>query len=143
MYETILVPTHRRVDETEAERQAVDIASRYDSEVVGLFVAETRATPIAPGLSPSDIEDMFFEEREHPAVTLEQTAEHHDVATTTATRVGHAYTEIVEAAAEWDADLVVMATHGRSGLDRYLLGSTTERTLRETDVPVLCVPRVN
>ena len=36
-------------------------------------------------------------------------------------------------------DLVVMGTHGRNGLDKYLLGSVTERVVRSADVPVLTV----
>lgn len=39
-----------------------------------------------------------------------------------------------------DIDLVVMGTHGRSGLSRLFMGSTTERTLRLSSVPVLAVP---
>jgi nucleotide-binding universal stress UspA family protein len=39
-----------------------------------------------------------------------------------------------------DIDLVVMGTHGHSGLNRLFLGSTTERTLRSASIPVLAVP---
>lgn len=38
-----------------------------------------------------------------------------------------------------DIDLVVMATQGRSGIDRFLLGSVTEKVIRSVDVPVLAV----
>jgi len=41
---------------------------------------------------------------------------------------------------EHDIDLLVMATHGRSGLDRFLLGSTTERVLRSSKIPMMIVP---
>jgi nucleotide-binding universal stress UspA family protein len=47
--------------------------------------------------------------------------------------------EILSLVAEGDADVVVMGTHGRSGLDRYLLGSVTERVVRQSPVPVLTV----
>jgi nucleotide-binding universal stress UspA family protein len=46
---------------------------------------------------------------------------------------------IVNAAQEQNADLIVMGTHGRSGVSRVMLGSVTERVLRETDRPVLTV----
>lgn len=46
---------------------------------------------------------------------------------------------IVETAERRNADLIVMGTHGRSGLSRVMLGSVTERVLRETDRPVLTV----
>ncbi|MFB6312157.1 MAG: universal stress protein, partial [Salinirussus sp.] len=41
---------------------------------------------------------------------------------------------------QYDIDLVVMGTHGRSGLDRMLLGSVTEKVLRQAAIPVLAVP---
>ena len=52
---------------------------------------------------------------------------------------GRPHRAIVDYAAEYDVDLIVMGTHGRTGLDRYLLGSVTERVVRLSDVPVLAV----
>ena len=46
---------------------------------------------------------------------------------------------IVEAATAQKADLIVMSTHGRSGLGRLVLGSVTESVLRGTTVPILVV----
>jgi nucleotide-binding universal stress UspA family protein len=46
---------------------------------------------------------------------------------------------ILDDAAKWRADLVVMGTHGRRGFNRLLLGSDAERVLREASVPVLLV----
>jgi len=48
-------------------------------------------------------------------------------------------TERFDAVAETDADLVGMATHGRTGLEHAILGSTTERIVRLAEVPVLTV----
>jgi nucleotide-binding universal stress UspA family protein len=50
---------------------------------------------------------------------------------------GSPYRAIVDYAAAEDIDLVVMGTHGRTGFDRYLLGSVTERVVRLSDRPVL------
>lgn len=47
---------------------------------------------------------------------------------------------ILDAAKDLDADLIVMATHGRSGWQRVLLGSVTERVVHLADRPVLCIP---
>ena len=47
---------------------------------------------------------------------------------------------ILEVASEVDADLIVMGTHGRSGMSRALLGSVAEKILRSSPVPVLIVP---
>jgi nucleotide-binding universal stress UspA family protein len=49
--------------------------------------------------------------------------------------------EILTRAAAWPADLIVLGTHGRTGFDRLLLGSVTERVLARASCPVLTVPR--
>lgn len=46
---------------------------------------------------------------------------------------------IHDVAKEWGANLIAMATHGRSGLSRYFLGSTSEKVLRDTELPVMLV----
>lgn len=47
--------------------------------------------------------------------------------------------EIIRAASEWKADVVVMATHGRTGLSHFVLGSVAEKVVRECPCPVLTV----
>jgi nucleotide-binding universal stress UspA family protein len=58
---------------------------------------------------------------------------------TAAVRHGDPRTQIVEYATETDADLVVMGTHGRSGVERVLLGSVTEYVVRHGPTPVVVV----
>ena len=53
---------------------------------------------------------------------------------------GHAAAEIVAAAEAARSDLIVMGSHGRSGFERFVLGSVTERVLRKAACPVLTVP---
>jgi nucleotide-binding universal stress UspA family protein len=57
-----------------------------------------------------------------------------------AVRAGRPHTEILECAAEEQADLIVMGTHGLSGYRRLFFGSVTERVLRDSPIPVLAVP---
>jgi nucleotide-binding universal stress UspA family protein len=52
---------------------------------------------------------------------------------------GAAWEEIARMAAEQNADLIVMGTHGRRGLPRAILGSVAERVIRTSSVPVLTV----
>lgn len=58
----------------------------------------------------------------------------------TALRRGRPAEAILGYAADRDADLIAMGTHGRTGLDRFPLGSTAERVVRHADVPVVTVP---
>ena len=48
---------------------------------------------------------------------------------------------VLDRATTWGADLIVMGTHGRTGLERLVVGSVTEKVLRKASCPVLTVPR--
>ncbi|MCD6525721.1 MAG: universal stress protein [Desulfuromonas sp.] len=52
---------------------------------------------------------------------------------------GLAYDEIIKQAETFNADLIVMGTHGRSGLDHMLFGSTAEKVVRKSPIPVMTV----
>ena len=52
---------------------------------------------------------------------------------------GIAYEEIIKTAQEQEADLIVMGTHGRAGLDHVLFGSTAEKVVRKSPIPVMTI----
>jgi nucleotide-binding universal stress UspA family protein len=54
-------------------------------------------------------------------------------------QIGSPLTEIVNAATEWPADLIVIGSHGRAGIRRALLGSVAEGVMRHAPCPVLVV----
>ncbi len=53
--------------------------------------------------------------------------------------VGYAAEEILEIAAKEEADMIVMGTHGRKGIDRILFGSVAERVVKNSHLPVLTI----
>ena len=55
------------------------------------------------------------------------------------TTKGKIYEQILQEAKEWNADLIVLGSHGRTGAERLLLGSDAEQVARHTDVPVLLI----
>ncbi|MDT8317310.1 MAG: universal stress protein [bacterium] len=57
------------------------------------------------------------------------------------TRKGTPFLEIIEAARELKSDLIVMGTHGRTGIDHILFGSTAGKVVRKSSIPVLTVRR--
>lgn len=61
-------------------------------------------------------------------------------ATRTMVRSGSPAVEILQCAAEAEADLLVLGTHGRTGFERFMVGSVTEKILRKAPCPVLSVP---
>jgi len=56
------------------------------------------------------------------------------------TVTGSPVIEIPASATEHDVDLIVMGTHGRTGIGQWFLGSVTENVVRQAEVPVFCVP---
>lgn len=58
-------------------------------------------------------------------------------------QVGSPFTEIVNAAKDWPADLIVIGSHGRGGIKRALLGSVAEGVMRHAPCPVLVVRAKN
>jgi nucleotide-binding universal stress UspA family protein len=52
---------------------------------------------------------------------------------------GIPYDEIIKTAVQFNADLIVLGTHGRTGLDHVLFGSTAEKVVRKSPVPVMTI----
>ena len=50
--------------------------------------------------------------------------------------------EIINTAKDWDADLIVMGTHGRTGLAHMMMGSVAEYVIKHAGVPVMVVPKI-
>ncbi|HUE86106.1 MAG TPA: universal stress protein [Vicinamibacterales bacterium] len=120
---------------------ALAIARWYEATVTLLHVRAL--VPIAPAV-PEMLPAMALtaEDRDELLAALARFVPA-DAAVTIEREVveGHAATEIVERAKAMSSDLVVLGTHGRSGFERLLLGSVTERVLRKSPCPVLSVPR--
>ncbi|WP_416838203.1 universal stress protein [Haloferax sp. DFSO52] len=140
MYDTILLPTDGS-DATEATiEHATTLARTYDATVRVLSVADSRnrfETPSA-GIAPDVWKESELERAEH-AVDAVLEALPDDVATERVVEEGVPDSVIVDHANDADIDVVVMATHGRTGLDHYLIGSVTERVVRQSSAPVLTV----
>jgi nucleotide-binding universal stress UspA family protein len=91
------------------------------------------------GHSPSLVEETERELRRFAADALDRPVQR-ALTTEFVVRVGKPAAEILDVAATRKADLIVMGSHGRSGVRKLFFGSTTERVLRETVRPVLVTP---
>jgi len=138
MYERILIPTDGSDAVDPAVERAIDLAETYGAQLHALNVVNV-ASLSAEVHTPAVIES--FEEQGEAAVgaVAERAADAGVGDVTTEVVHGTPHRSILEYADENDVDLIVMGTHGRSGLDRYLLGSVTEKVVRSADVPVLTV----
>ena len=124
-----------------AERLAVRLARALGAELVLLHVASEN--PLwRESVGTAQVRAVFEAQRKWAADTLAQRCAAPGVQAVSARwvlKAGVPWQEIVATAAEEHADMIVMGTHGRSGLDRLLLGSVTERVVRAAPCPVLTV----
>ena len=137
MYDRILFPTDGSETAAAAFEYALEIAATHDSTLHALHVVDL------PFDTPSRIRDELAEtlEREGEEI-VEETAERaseREVSVVTEVREGVAHEAIVEYARDRDVDLLVVPTHGRDGIERFLVGSVTERVVNTAPVPVLAV----
>ncbi len=138
MYSEILVPTDGSPASDAAIEHAIDIADRYDARVHSLYVVDGAAYSTLEAGADVVVEALESEGEEATG-RVSTAAENAGVDCTTTVVTGTAYRSIRDYVDERGIDLIVMGTHGRKGLDRYLLGSVTERVVRTSDVPVLTV----
>jgi len=148
-YDRILVPTDGSENAEEATRYGAAIARPYGSDVHVLNVVDLQAAGgafNAGGLDQTFIERLETsgtEAVERVATRIEEIAPGLDVVTAVERTKSFdgAAAGVREYVEDNDVDLVVMGSHGRSNLQRQLLGSIASSVLRTVDVPVLIVTR--
>ncbi len=139
MYDCILAPTDGSEEVEDALRYAFDLARAHDAMVHVLYVVNVAGYGGLPMETAWDgISDALHAEGD-AAVERARSLAPDDVAVETSVLEGSPSRTIVDHATPDRCDLVVMGTHGRGGIDRLLLGSVTERVVRQAAVPVLTV----
>ena len=147
MYDRILIPTDGSDVAEAAIEQALDIAGKYDAELHALYVVDTDAVAYSLGTEQVDrlrqgkFDEMTELKTEAESATgyVGDLAEEYGIDVVEHHAGGQPHRVIDNYAKNNDIDLIVMGSHGRSGVRRALLGSVTERTLRSTHTPVLVV----
>jgi nucleotide-binding universal stress UspA family protein len=139
MFEKVLLPTDGSKAAIPARERAFEIVQMSDGELHILHVAEQ------PKLSGGKTIARKLEEKGERIVEgVGRRAERRGIENVrTHVMRGAAHQAILDYARNNDVDTIVMGTHGRTGVERYVLGSVTERVVRMSDVPVVTVPSKN
>lgn len=141
MYERILMPTDGSAGSEEAIRQGLQLAQQLGSRVSFLYVIESPMALYQTPESISYLPQLYDDLRDAGNAALKRAGD-------MAEQVGVNYNaHLVEDrhptdainSAEDEYDLVVMATHGRSGFNRWMFGSVTEGALRRARKPYLII----
>ncbi|WP_323736898.1 universal stress protein [Methanosphaera sp. ISO3-F5] len=150
MYNKILLPTDGSKNSEKAIKHALTIAEYEDAEIIILNVVDS---VYLTGLPEEDLitkSEMILEEESKKVTSRVEEIIHEleeekgsnakDIKLSTRTVEGNAADVILKLSEKEDIDLIVIASSGKHMLDRFLLGSVTEKTVRHTKVPILVIP---
>jgi nucleotide-binding universal stress UspA family protein len=143
-WKRILVPTDFSDPSSEALAMAMAFAQLAGAtlDLVHVAVEATYALPPPVDVASVPIDMTRVMERAAEGLAAEEKrVRATGIATDSATLIGRPDSEIVSRATATKADLIIMGTHGRSGLAHALLGSVAERVVQRSPCPVLIVPK--
>jgi nucleotide-binding universal stress UspA family protein len=141
-FSRILVPTDFSAGSETAWRTAQRLAAALGAELVLLHVFVEAPLFLEGPFMRERVREVYSGARAWVQEQLEKwaaDARAAGCAARTVVRTGVAYQGIVAAAKDERADLIVLGTHGRGGLDRALLGSVADRVIRTAPCPVMSV----
>lgn len=138
MYDVVLVPTDGSEASLRAADEAFRIARETGATVHAVYVIDESASSLL--LSEKSMAGLLEALSEEGERAVDVIADHADgvEVVTDVIRGMSIHEAVLDYAADHGVDLVVMGTHGRQGL-QHLLGSTTERVIAHSSIPVLVV----
>jgi nucleotide-binding universal stress UspA family protein len=141
MFKRILVPTDGSALSDKAIKAAIELARAVKASVVGMTALEPYSYSNLSEYRPETLDD--YEARMEQAGT-QRLAKIADAAAsagvpveTVSAKTFSPYEAIIDVAKERNCDLIVMASHGRRGLNAVLLGSETQKVLTHSAIPVM------
>ena len=144
MYKRILVATDGSALSKKAVASAIELAATCGAQLVALKVVPRYPQAYFEGSIPlsaeeiSRIETQWTESAQEQLAAVEKAAKAKGVGTKVVTVKSDVVSDaIIAAAKKQKADLIVMASHGRKGIKRLLLGSETQQVLTHSHIPVL------
>ena len=144
MYQKILVATDGSTLSKKAVRSAIELAAAIDAELVALYVVPRYPISYFEGgitVSTQDIartEQQWADQGQAVVDAVQESAQGKGVKAKAIVSKGDLVAEAIMAMAKKQkCDLIVMASHGRKGFKRILLGSETQHVLTHSSVPVL------
>ena len=141
----ILVPTDFSGDSDLAFRTALSIAVKYQARIFLLHViSNTVQQSLTDYCLDQSILDRVLSEsivfsNEKLQEEIDKNQQGRNIKVIPDVRKGQPYEEILKEASERKIDLIVIASHGKTGLQKYFIGSVTEKVMKEAECPVLLI----
>jgi nucleotide-binding universal stress UspA family protein len=142
MYKHILIPTDGSEMSARAVAHGIELAKRLNAKVTGIAVI-TPWEDVAFSIATFDINEAQFEQNAEAyaassLLVISNAAKTADVsASVVQIKDSHPWSAIIETAQQMHCDLILMASHGRSGIGAMIIGSETQKVLTHSTRPVL------
>ena len=138
----ILVPLDFSEHSEKGLRWAIGMAEKWQASVLLFHVVSTPIYPPVMMETPLNLPQLQTSLREHAEQKMKEMAtKEKNVRVESRVKIGEPFWDICRIAEEEKVDLIVMGSHGRTGLAHVLLGSVAERVVRHAPCPVLVVGR--
>ena len=141
-FKELLIPTDFSEYSMRAIDYGVEIAKKFDSHLTLVYVVEPLLQAADLTWTTVDFEELNKAHKETAEKQLAKLVEERipkGIRCDSVILFGKAFVEILKYAREENADLIVMATHGRGAISHLLMGSTAEKVVRKASCPVLTV----
>ncbi|RME80277.1 MAG: universal stress protein [Planctomycetota bacterium] len=136
----ILAPTDFSETSQKGLEYALKMAKFHEAELILLYVVEPLVTNPLMGHAVQMAAEIEAEMEEQGKIKLEEVSKEWNYdKLRLIVRRGSSYQVILDVAQEENIDLIVIGTHGRSGISHFLLGSTAEKVIRKANCPVLTI----
>lgn len=138
-YSKILIAVDSSEYSIQAAKNGFQLAEQLGATVALLFVIDTSkaVANIDTGVYP---EQALFVLKKEAEQTLNKLAAMHNKEVIKFMPQGIPTKDIIKTAEKWEADLIVLGTHGRTGLMHLLIGSVSESIIRHSKIPVMVYP---
>ena len=140
LYKKILIATDGSDYTKNSVEYGIDLAKSTEAKMHAVYVVDTAAFASIPmDAAWESMYELLRQEGEEATKYVSDKAWEEGLEVEKVTIEGHPADEIIKYAEKNDISLIIMGTLGKSGLDRFLLGSVAEKVVRNSKIPVLVV----
>ncbi|MFC6837845.1 universal stress protein [Halomarina ordinaria] len=139
MYNDILVPTDGSGGMKRVTEHALSLAELCEATVHVLYVVDETAYASIPEGTRERVREALEGDGDSATKAIAERAVNRGIDVTREVRWGDPAVAIIAYVVENDIDMIVMGTRGKTGFERYLLGSVAEKVVRVSPVPVVTV----
>lgn len=146
---TVLVPTDFSKNATAALRYAIMLCKQMESDLIVFHCSHISAYALSSATTEEQMTLLLSEDEAHKMEILQEQVnkayKHHDLKVPDSTRLLVSYNPLfiettLEIADENKVSLIVMGTHGASGITKFFFGSNTSVMISKSDIPVMAIP---